>query len=68
QILSLACDNALANNKMIVRHSRILPVFRGERMRIRCFLHIVNLIAKVIIYQFDAPKASKGGPEVEEDD
>ncbi|KAH9968256.1 hypothetical protein BC827DRAFT_1122499, partial [Russula dissimulans] len=61
QILSVACDNASANDKMIVRLSQILPVFRGERMHIWCFLHIVNLIAKVIIHQFDAPKASKGG-------
>lgn len=50
---------------MIVKLAQNLPAFEGEESRVRCFLHIVNLIAKAIIRQFDA---SKGGLEVEEDD
>src|SRR5712675_1109467 len=50
---------------MIVKLAQILPAFKGEKSRVWCFLHIVNLIAKAIIRQFDA---SKGGLEVEEDE
>ena len=33
----------------------------------RCFLHIVNLIAKSLIKQFDTPKKKKDGDEDEDD-
>ena len=65
QILATACDNASANDTMIVKLAQILPAFKGEKSRVQCFLHIVNLIAKAIIRQFNA---SKGGLEVEEDE
>jgi hypothetical protein len=49
---------------MVTRLSQILPAFGGERSHVRCFLHVVNLIAKAIMRQFDT---SKGRPELEED-
>ena len=43
--------NALAN---------ILENFPGEPNQTRCFLHILNLVAKTIIKQFDVPKKKTG--------
>lgn len=37
----------------------LLVVFPGESRRTRCFDHIVNLIAKSIIMQFDVNKGSE---------
>ena len=34
----------------------LLEIFPGESNRTRCFDHIVNLIAKSVIQQFDIPK------------
>ena len=34
---------------------RHLPHFPGEASRTRCFCHIINLVAKSIITQFDVP-------------
>ena len=57
QILSIACDNASSNNTMIFELSDLLKTFDGDPSRIRCFLHILNLIAKSLLRQFDVPKA-----------
>ena len=55
QILSITCDNASCNNVMIAELAKILPNF-SEDGHTWCFLHIVNLIAKSIIRQFDVQK------------
>jgi hypothetical protein len=34
----------------------LLPNFPGPANRCRCFLHIVNLIAKTMLRQFEVPK------------
>ncbi|KAI0715450.1 hypothetical protein C8T65DRAFT_573097 [Cerioporus squamosus] len=56
QILALACDNATNNNTMIEQLTAAsnLLAFDGHRARVRCFLHILNLVAKSLICQFDA--------------
>ena len=38
----------------------LLNKFSGEANRTRCFTHILNLVAKSIIKQFDIPKAQAG--------
>src|SRR5258706_1039019 len=57
---------------MIAHLSEKLDSFPGEPNRTRCFTHILNLVAKCIMKQFDAPKKKKktGGDtdEIEEDD
>ena len=45
---------------MIEELGDALPAFPGEAHRTRCFAHIVNLIAKGVIKQFDVPKARAG--------
>lgn len=45
---------------MIAELSDLLDDFPGETNRTRCFTHILNLVAKSIIKQFDVPKARAG--------
>jgi hypothetical protein len=42
---------------MIEELADLLDDFPGEANRTRCFMHILNLVAKSIIKQFDVPKA-----------
>jgi hypothetical protein len=54
QILSITCDNATNNDSMIQELACLIPDYSAVN-RSRCFLHIVNLIAKSLIKQFDTP-------------
>ncbi|TFK47878.1 hypothetical protein OE88DRAFT_1608415, partial [Heliocybe sulcata] len=53
QILGISCDNASNNDTMIKELPNLLPDFPGDANRVRCFLHIVNLVAKSILKLFD---------------
>jgi hypothetical protein len=57
QILSVTCDNASANDAMIDALAELVVTFPGAANRTRCFTHILNLVVKVILRQFDMPKA-----------
>jgi hypothetical protein len=57
QILSVTCDNASNNDKMVRQLEQLIDEFKGQESQTRCFTHILNLIAKSIIRQFDVPKA-----------
>ena len=41
---------------MIAELQMLLPEFSGSASHTCCFLHIVNLVAKLLIHQFDAKK------------
>ncbi|KAF8801350.1 hypothetical protein BYT27DRAFT_7115212, partial [Phlegmacium glaucopus] len=55
--LSITCDNAANNDTMVQELADLLDDFPGPANRTRCFTHILNLVAKSIIKQFDIPKA-----------
>jgi len=42
---------------MIAELAEILETFPGSANRTRCFTHILNLVARSIIHQFDLPKS-----------
>ena len=42
---------------MIEELADLIATFPGEANRARCFVHIISLIAKSVIKQFDVPKA-----------
>lgn len=42
---------------MIDELAELLIAFPGAANRTRCFTHIINLVVKVILHQFDVPKA-----------
>jgi hypothetical protein len=44
------------NDTMIEELSKLLRDFPGEANCTRCFLHIVNLVAKQLLKQFDVPR------------
>ncbi|KAG1745065.1 uncharacterized protein EDB91DRAFT_1038696, partial [Suillus paluster] len=53
QILSITCDNASNNDVMIRELSGKVLEFSGATTHMRCFLHMVNLVAKLLIREFD---------------
>jgi len=60
QILGVTADNASNNDKMIEHLATLIESFPGAANQTRCFTHILNLVAKSVLRQFEAPK-SKGG-------
>ena len=56
QILGVTCDNASNNDTMVEKLAEIMSHFAGEANRARCLAHIVNLVAKIILRQFDYSK------------
>jgi hypothetical protein len=53
---------------MIEELANLLDDFPGPANQTRCFLHILNLVVKSIIRQFDLPKSKKTSDDGDEDD
>ncbi|KAF8219771.1 hypothetical protein L208DRAFT_1337857 [Tricholoma matsutake] len=53
---------------MIEELTNLLDNFPGPANQTRCFLHILNLVVKSIIQQFDLPKSKKTSDNEDEDD
>ena len=65
QILSITGDNATNNDALTAELAKLLGNF-SPRNRIRCFLHIVNLVSRSLLSPFDVKKKKKGeGKEAE---
>src|SRR6266481_3801997 len=56
QMLSLTCDNASRNNKMVEELAMRVTEFPGQANHTCCFAHIINLVAKSLLKQFDLPE------------
>lgn len=63
--MCLTADNATSNNTLTEQLAIQNPAFEATG-RIRCFLHICNLVAKSLLQLFDGKKAAQD--EVGEDD
>ena len=59
----VTCNNASNNDVMIDRLSVLAPEFAGKAAHTQCFLHIMNLISKTLIRQFDIKKGAIEGDE-----
>ena len=59
QILLITCDNASNNDAMIEALEKMVNDFPGAANQTCCFLHVLNLVVKSIIRQFDLPKSTK---------
>jgi len=57
QILGVTMDSALNNDTMVKHLATLLNEFLGASNQVHCFLHILNLVAKSVLVQFDPPKA-----------
>ncbi|TEB22249.1 hypothetical protein FA13DRAFT_1602846, partial [Coprinellus micaceus] len=51
--ISITCDNASANDTMIDALIALIACFPGQKNRVRCFAHIINLVVMIILCQFD---------------
>jgi len=60
QVLSVTCDNAAPNDTMIDELAKLLEEFPGAANHTHCFTHILNLVAKSVMKQFNLPKAKAG--------
>ncbi|SRR5258707_9586549 len=58
--MSITCDNASSNDKMIDKLARQLEEFPGTPNRACYFTHILNLVVKSIMQQFDVPRKRLG--------
>ena len=60
KILSITCDNASNNDTMINVLKELVEDFPGPVNQTRCFAHILNLVVKSILRQFDLPNPKSG--------
>ena len=60
QILGVTADNASNNDKMVEHLATLIETFPGAPNQTRCFAHILNLVAKSVLHQFEGPKEKKG--------
>lgn len=51
---------------MIDHLSTLLVNFPGAANQTRCFSHVLNLVAKSILRQFDVPKKTEGGKDFDD--
>ncbi|GBE82417.1 putative AC9 transposase [Sparassis crispa] len=56
KMLGVTADNATPNDVMIDELDDLIELFHGQANHSRCFDHIVNLVAKMLLRQFDVPK------------
>ncbi|KAI9448956.1 hypothetical protein BJY52DRAFT_1127120, partial [Lactarius psammicola] len=59
-VLSVITDNASNNDTMITHLSTIVDAFPGAANQTRCFVHTINISAKLILKQFDISKTRPG--------
>lgn len=57
QMLSVTADNTSSNDTLVMELADLNAHFTVDTSQTRCFLHIVNLVAKLLICKFDAPKS-----------
>lgn len=69
QILSVTADNASPNDTMVRVMQRRLrgTSFKGPRTRVRCFAHVLNLVAKTLLVQFDSNTKNKPAKSASEE-
>ena len=67
QMLGVTCDNASNNDTMVDEMARRIAVFEGTFSRVRCFAHVVNLVVKSLLRQFDVRETKDADGLVDED-
>ena len=64
QILGVTADNASNNDKMIEHLAVVIDTFPGAPNQTRCFAHILNLVAKTVLHQFEGRKKERAAKEL----
>ena len=65
-VLAVTCDNASNNTVIINKLSILVDTFAGTANHTHCFLHVVNLVAKSLIQQFEVKKEVAQDNELKE--
>ena len=67
KILSVTCDNTSNNDTMVEKMDGLLTTFLAVN-RTRCFNHILNLVAKSLLKQFDVHRTDKEASDLDDDE
>ena len=54
----MTCNNTSNNNMMVDKLTELVSEFAGDANHMQCFLHVVNLVAKTLLLQFEAKHKS----------
>ncbi|KAF8601707.1 hypothetical protein BDV93DRAFT_445390, partial [Ceratobasidium sp. AG-I] len=57
-LLSIVLDNASSNDTLVNQLSQRVPSFRGNKSRVRCAAHVINLMVKVRSFALTLPFSS----------
>ncbi|KAH9903878.1 uncharacterized protein BXZ73DRAFT_14455, partial [Epithele typhae] len=60
QLLGVACDSASANLAMIKTMEKGLQKFRASSGHVACFGHVIQLVGRGLLDQFDPDKKKPG--------
>ena len=63
----MTCDNASNNDKMVEKLEDLLPAFSSGN-HARCFTHVLNLIAKSLLKQFDVVQKTETNDDLTEEE
>ncbi len=55
-MLGFTCDNAAPPDTMVEVLATHIPSFPGQAHHVQCFAHVVNLVAKSLLKQFELAK------------
>ena len=64
QILSVTADNASSNDTMTDELAGLIAHFGGDLTRTRCLLHVINLVAKTVMKEFDVQDDGEGADDL----
>lgn len=62
-MLGVTGDSASNNDTLVTELAMRIVSFMGEKRRVRCFAHTINLVAKAFLRLFDPPKRDDGESE-----
>jgi hypothetical protein len=65
--LALTLDNAANNNTLVEELGETLEGYQGLLMHVGCFAHILNLVIKAILSEFNKQKASSNDDDSNDD-
>ena len=64
QILSVMADNASSNDTMTDELAGLIVHFGGDLTQTQCLLHIINLVAKTVMKEFDVQDDGEGADDL----
>ena len=67
-MLGLTVDNASNNNVLVETLGELDNGFAGAPNHVRCFAHIINLVAKTVLRQFDVARKGDDANGADADD